>query len=170
MTPAEKVKAKMKLQLSQTVVKDTGKGVEEEWERFDFNKDAPLDGDAQQDYFGDGTGASTDTAQIDNLGGSHLFITEQAKREARLQAAHEAAIFGAPVVVEDKDKKRRSSRRERARSNSRGVDDDGYEDVKDNAVAKVSGVVSEQIIALQAGSSWQERIKKMRAAQAQDEI
>jgi hypothetical protein len=35
-----------------SVVKDTGKGVEEEWERFDFNKDAPLDGDAQQDYFG----------------------------------------------------------------------------------------------------------------------
>jgi hypothetical protein len=68
-----------------------------------------------------------------------------AKREARLQAAHEAAIFGAPVVVEDKDKKRRSTRRERARSNSRGVDDDGYKDVKDNAVAKVSGVVSEQV-------------------------
>lgn len=36
-----------------SVVKDTGKGVEEEWERFDFNKDAPLDGDAQQDYFGE---------------------------------------------------------------------------------------------------------------------
>lgn len=49
------------------------------------------------------------------------------------------------MVVEDEDKKRRSTRRERARSNSRGVDDDGYEDVKDNAVAKVSGVVSEQV-------------------------
>lgn len=52
LTPAEKVKAKMKLQLSQTVIKDSSKGVTEEWERFDFNKDAPLDGDAKQDYFG----------------------------------------------------------------------------------------------------------------------
>lgn len=35
-----------------SVIKDSSKGVTEEWERFDFNKDAPLDGDAKQDYFG----------------------------------------------------------------------------------------------------------------------
>lgn len=52
MTPAEKVKAKMKLQLSETVVKDTAKGMTGEWERFDFDKDAPLDDEAKLDYFG----------------------------------------------------------------------------------------------------------------------
>lgn len=26
--------------------------MEEEWERFDFNKDAPLDDDVKQDYLG----------------------------------------------------------------------------------------------------------------------
>ncbi len=110
-TPAEKVKAKMKLQLSETglshtpttnlgvfpkihhqlnaivivpdfmlwvpcwssadeqtisladnapfaclvwlsVVKDTAKGMTGEWERFDFDKDAPLDDEAKLDYFG----------------------------------------------------------------------------------------------------------------------
>lgn len=35
-----------------SVVKDVVKGLTGEWERFDFNKDAPLDGDAKQDYFG----------------------------------------------------------------------------------------------------------------------
>lgn len=168
LTPAEKVKAKMKLQLSQTVIKDSSKGVTEEWERFDFNKDAPLDGDAKQDYFGDGTGAANDTAQLDNLGASHLVFTEQARREAQLQAAHEAAIFGAPVV-EDKGTKRRSTWRVREDTGPSkgysGVDDDTH----DNASTKVYGVVSEQIIALQTGSSWQDRIKKMRAAQAQGE-
>ncbi|KAI3970596.1 hypothetical protein MKX01_024243, partial [Papaver californicum] len=43
MTPAERVKAKMKLQLAQTVEKDTIKGMGAGWERFEFNKDAPLD-------------------------------------------------------------------------------------------------------------------------------
>ncbi|KAF3774238.1 hypothetical protein EJ110_NYTH48946 [Nymphaea thermarum] len=43
MAPAERVKAKMRLQLSQTVSKDSTKGMSKEWERFDFNKDAPLD-------------------------------------------------------------------------------------------------------------------------------
>ena len=65
----------------------------------------------------------------------------QAKREARLQDAHEAAIFGAPVVVEDKDTKQRSNRRERERSAS----DDGYENDNGSAPAKVVGVLSEQV-------------------------
>lgn len=69
----------------------------------------------------------------------------QARRVARLQAAHEAAIFGARVVVEDEDVKRRPARRERESSDPRGVDDDGDEDSNDTPAAKVSGVVSEQV-------------------------
>jgi hypothetical protein len=34
------------------VVKDTAKGMTGEWERFDFDKDAPLDDEAKLDYFG----------------------------------------------------------------------------------------------------------------------
>ncbi|KAK6924908.1 hypothetical protein RJ641_009234 [Dillenia turbinata] len=42
-TPAERVKAKMKFQLSETAAKDTTKSMGSGWERFEFNKDAPLD-------------------------------------------------------------------------------------------------------------------------------
>uniref|UniRef100_A0A0E0C6C7 Uncharacterized protein n=1 Tax=Oryza meridionalis TaxID=40149 RepID=A0A0E0C6C7_9ORYZ len=46
MTPAERVKAKMKLQLSETASKDSTLGnATVGWERFEFNKDAPLDED-----------------------------------------------------------------------------------------------------------------------------
>ncbi|KAI8528981.1 hypothetical protein RHMOL_Rhmol12G0190800 [Rhododendron molle] len=41
MSAAERVKAKMKLQLSETAKKDLTKG--SGWERFEFDKDAPLD-------------------------------------------------------------------------------------------------------------------------------
>lgn len=68
----------------------------------------------------------------------------QARREAQLQAAHEAAIFGAPVV-EDKGTKRRSTWRVREDTGPSkgysGVDDDTH----DNASTKVYGVVSEQV-------------------------
>uniref|UniRef100_A0A453FC16 Uncharacterized protein n=1 Tax=Aegilops tauschii subsp. strangulata TaxID=200361 RepID=A0A453FC16_AEGTS len=46
MTPAERVKAKMKLQLSETASKDSILGTATVgWGRFEFNKDAPLDED-----------------------------------------------------------------------------------------------------------------------------
>ncbi|KAI5075150.1 hypothetical protein GOP47_0009226 [Adiantum capillus-veneris] len=95
MTPAEKVRQKMKVQLSDTVSKDTAKGIDADWERFVFNKNAPLDDDAKLDYFGDGTGARDDTGFLQNTGSTFLSTnTSQAKREAQLQAAHDAAIFG----------------------------------------------------------------------------
>eukprot|EP01018_Ginkgo_biloba_P024392 Gb_10443 [translate_table: standard] len=99
MTPAERVKAKMRLQLSETVVKDCSKGMTEEWERFDFNKDAPLDDDAKLDYFGDDTGAKDDTGFLRNTGTTFLSSASQANRETQIQAAHEAAIFGTPVQL-----------------------------------------------------------------------
>ena len=69
----------------------------------------------------------------------------QARKEARLQAAHEAAIFGTPVVLEGTDAKGRPSRRERESSDSFGGDDDGDENDNGTGAAKVSGVVSEQV-------------------------
>ncbi|XP_057815614.2 uncharacterized protein LOC131029200 isoform X2 [Cryptomeria japonica] len=97
MTPAEKVKAKMRLQLSETAGKDTKKGMSEDWERFDFNKEAPLDDDAKLDYFGDDTGAKDDTEFLRNTGTTFLSSAGQAKRESEVQAAHEAAIFGTHI-------------------------------------------------------------------------
>jgi hypothetical protein len=35
-------------------VKDSSKGMSAEWERFDFNKEAPLDDDTKLDHFGGG--------------------------------------------------------------------------------------------------------------------
>ncbi|KAH9331177.1 hypothetical protein KI387_003285, partial [Taxus chinensis] len=101
MTPAEKVKAKMRLQLSETVVKDAKKGMSEEWERFDFNKEAPLDDDTKLDYFGDDTGAKDDTEFLRNTGTTFLSTAGQAKRESEIQAAHEAAIFGTRIHSSD---------------------------------------------------------------------
>lgn len=49
----------------------------DEWERFDFSKEAPLDDDAKQDYFGDGTGAGDDTEFLKNTGSTFLSSTNQ---------------------------------------------------------------------------------------------
>lgn len=97
MSPAEKVKAKMKVQLSETVVKDSSKGMSGEWERFDFNKEAPLDDDAKLDYFGDGTETRDDTAFLQNAGSTFMSSNHQARREAQVQEAHDAAIFGLSI-------------------------------------------------------------------------
>ncbi|KAL9681461.1 hypothetical protein QQ045_013245 [Rhodiola kirilowii] len=43
MTPAARVKAKTKFQLAETAEKDATKGMGSGWERFEFDKDAPLD-------------------------------------------------------------------------------------------------------------------------------
>ncbi|CAK9880966.1 unnamed protein product [Sphagnum jensenii] len=160
MTPAEKVKAKMKLQLSETVVKDTAKGMTGEWERFDFDKDAPLDDEAKLDYFG---------------GNRSQFIL-QARREAQIQAAHDAAIFGAPVATTHglKTKKEGSGHRVRDgeednRAARRRSDVTSLTDEEERSKVTETpgtGVVSEQIIAMQSAGSWQERAKKMREARA----
>ncbi|CAK9277131.1 unnamed protein product [Sphagnum jensenii] len=172
MTPAEKVKAKMKLQLSETVVKDTAKGMTGEWERFDFDKDAPLDDEAKLDYFGD---KQRQTSLICRTGNRSQFIL-QARREAHIQAAHDAAIFGAPVATTHglKTKKEGSGHRvrdgeednhaARRRSDVTSLTDE--EERSKVTETPGTGVVSEQIIAMQSAGSWQERAKKMREARA----
>ncbi|OAP06595.1 hypothetical protein AXX17_AT3G42150 [Arabidopsis thaliana] len=62
---AEKVKAKMKLQLDETAEKDTSKGAG--WERFEFDKEAPVDDEELEE------GADDDAALVKRMGQSFRF-------------------------------------------------------------------------------------------------
>ncbi|KAJ0989565.1 hypothetical protein J5N97_007921 [Dioscorea zingiberensis] len=137
MTPAERVKAKMKLQLSQTAAKDMAKGINTGWERFDFNKDAPLDDDVEIEA------AEDDAPVIKGIGQSFRFSAVEAKREADVTAAHEQAMFGAPttslltepVSIEDNEPK--EAEREEPHN----------------------PFLSDKVIAMQQGS-WRDRARK----------
>ncbi|KAL2936090.1 Nipped-B-like protein B [Bienertia sinuspersici] len=85
MTPAERVKAKMKLQLSQTAEKDTKMGTDSQWERFDFNKDAPVD-DAEIEA------ADDDAALVKQIGKTFRFTSLEGKREDEIKNAHDDAM------------------------------------------------------------------------------
>ncbi|KAJ0104742.1 hypothetical protein Patl1_17953 [Pistacia atlantica] len=65
-TPAERVKAKMKLQLAETAEKDETRGMGAGWERFEFNKDAPLDDEEVE-------AADDDAALVKHIGQSFRF-------------------------------------------------------------------------------------------------
>lgn len=165
MTPAEKVREKMKLQLSDTVSKDTEKGMDADWERFVFNKNAPLDDDAKLDYFGDGTGARDDTGFLQNTGSTFLSAnTSQAKREAHLQAAHDAAIFGPPDVGMSSEKRASSSIQFNG-SLSREAAADNDTDAQPEGAPAITSLLSDQVLALQQGS-WRERALKLKQQKA----
>ncbi|XP_010550671.1 PREDICTED: probable ATP-dependent RNA helicase DDX46 [Tarenaya hassleriana] len=87
MSAAEKVKAKMKLQLVETAEKDTSMG--SGWERFEFDKDAPVDDEEVE-------AADDDAALVKRMGQSFRFSAIEARREEEVKAAHEEAMFGAP--------------------------------------------------------------------------
>ncbi|KAH9775964.1 serine/arginine-related protein 53 [Citrus sinensis] len=89
MTPAERVKAKMKLQLAETANKDETKG--SGWERFEFDKDAPLDDEEIE-------AAEDDAALVKHIGQSFRFSAIEARREEQIKAAHDEAMFGASAV------------------------------------------------------------------------
>ncbi|OVA09118.1 hypothetical protein BVC80_9097g215 [Macleaya cordata] len=91
MTAAERVKAKMKLQLAQTAEKDTAKGMGAGWERFEFNKDAPLE-DEEMEVTED------DASVVKNIGQSFRFSAVESRREEQIKAAHDEAMFGAPAA------------------------------------------------------------------------
>ncbi|KVH98899.1 hypothetical protein Ccrd_022876 [Cynara cardunculus var. scolymus] len=86
MSPAERVKAKMKLQLSATAKLDEANGMGSGWERFKFDKDAPLDDEEIEAAEDDG---------------------DLARREEKIKATHDEAIFGtsslAPPVDTDSE-------------------------------------------------------------------
>ncbi|XAR65420.1 hypothetical protein NMG60_11009546 [Bertholletia excelsa] len=137
MTPAERVKAKMKLQLSETVEKDTVKGMGSGWERFEFDKDAPLD-DEEIEV------AEDDAVLVKHIGQSFRFSAVEAKREEQVKAAHDEAMFGAPTLPSS--------------SNT------GHEEQQDNNESKetviATSFISDKVIARQQGS-WRDRARKV---------
>ncbi|KAA8540877.1 hypothetical protein F0562_024985 [Nyssa sinensis] len=90
MSPAERVKAKMKLQLSETAEKDASKGMGSGWERFEFNKDAPLDDEELE-------AVEDDAALVKHIGQSFRFSAVEARREEDIKAAHDKAMFGSSI-------------------------------------------------------------------------
>ncbi|CAI9112502.1 OLC1v1012962C2 [Oldenlandia corymbosa var. corymbosa] len=138
MTPAEKVKAKMKLQLTETAEKDEKKGMGSGWERFDFDKDAPLDDEEIE-------AVEDDAALVKRIGQSFRFSSLESKREEELKAAHDEAMFGAP-----------------SNSPPTGTDNDEEGTVIQKQAlesANVTSLLSEQVLTMQK-VSWRDRVSR----------
>ncbi|CAJ1943954.1 unnamed protein product [Sphenostylis stenocarpa] len=135
MSSAERVKAKMKLQLSETAAHDSEKGVG--WERFEFNKDAPLD-DEEVEV------AEDDASLVKHIGQSFRYSAVEARREEQIQAAHEEAMFGAtalpPPISTDSEPERENE-----------------EEVHKKDL--VTSLLSETVLAKQKGS-WRDRVRQ----------
>ncbi|KAJ4890379.1 hypothetical protein Rs2_30127 [Raphanus sativus] len=142
MSAAEKVKAKMKLQLDQTAEKDTSKGAG--WERFEFDKDAPLDDEEVEE------GTDDDAALVKRMGQSFRFNAIESKREEQLKDAHDEAMFGAPtghtLIGNNEDD---------------GTETTNKQDIEgeNNSGAAAVSLVSEKVLAKQQGS-WRDRARK----------
>ncbi|KAJ8486411.1 hypothetical protein OPV22_018896 [Ensete ventricosum] len=143
MTPAERVKAKMKLQLSETVAKDTDRGMGSGWERFDFNKEAPLDDDDDELE-----AADDDASLVKNIGKSFRYSAVEAKREEEIKAAHDNAMFGASAACADSPVLETES-----------IDVDVTEDASDKTIT--DSLISDKVIAMQQ-SSWRDRARRFR--------
>ncbi|TVU35479.1 hypothetical protein EJB05_17370, partial [Eragrostis curvula] len=147
MTPAERVKAKMKLQLSETAAKDSTLGTTTvRWERFEFNKDAPLD---EEDN--DIEVANDDASLVKNIGKSFRLSAVESKHEDKVRAAHDEAIFGVPTYsVLQPD-----TTEDELKTND--------EDEKPEAIEDQPGssLISDKVLAMQKGS-WRERAQKLR--------
>ncbi|KAL6183201.1 hypothetical protein ACLB2K_044612 [Fragaria x ananassa] len=135
MSAAERVKAKMKLQLAETAEKDTTKGMDG-WERFDFDKHAPLDDDEIE-------GAEDDAALVNHIGKSFRFSAYETKREERIKAAHDEAMFGA------------SDNRPSIMING---EVEAENDSKDCKESEPPSLLSEKVLAKKQGS-WRDRIR-----------
>lgn len=140
MTPAERVKAKMKLQLSNTAENDEAIGKGSGWERFEFNKDAPLDDEEEIEA------AEDDTELVKHIGQSFRFSAVEARKEKDMKDVHDEAMFGAP-----------SSYAAPAES-----DDEAEEKIHENEnieSARISSLLSDQVLTMQKGS-WRDRARK----------
>ncbi|KAI7748485.1 hypothetical protein M8C21_009308 [Ambrosia artemisiifolia] len=138
MSPAERVKAKMKLQLSATAKHDEANGMGSGWERFNFDKDAPVDDEEIE-------AAEDDGALVKHIGQTFRFSAVEARREEKIKATHDEAIFGtsslAPPVDTDSEA-------------------DGNNDTRESPeTAPVASLISDQVRSLQQGS-WRDRIHK----------
>lgn len=146
-TPAERVKAKMKLQLSETSAKDSTLGsATVRWERFEFNKDAPLDEDHD-----DVEVANDDASLVKNIGKSFRLSAVESKHEDKVRDAHEEAIFGVPTTS--------FVNTEAAEDELKANDED--EKAEDIEAQPSSSLISDKVLAMQKGS-WRERAQKLR--------
>ncbi|KAL3352221.1 hypothetical protein AABB24_020336, partial [Solanum stoloniferum] len=161
MTPAERVKAKMKFQLSESVRKDETKSMGSGWERFDFDKDAPLDdnkiegfllllqsGSAECVWMGLKTAVEDDGALVNHIGKSFRFSTVETRREEQIKAAHDEAIFGAPSHL---------PRSPSTETDDEAEDGNGKKDISE--IAPATSLISGQAVAMQQGS-WRDRVRK----------
>ncbi|XP_052181354.1 DEAD-box ATP-dependent RNA helicase 21 [Diospyros lotus] len=138
MTPAERVKAMMKLQLSEIAEKDAATGMGAGWERFEFNKDAPLDDE-------DIEAAEDDAVLVKHIGQSFRFSAVEARKEDEIKAAHDEAMFGAsslPAVANTDD--------EIAEEKS---------NIQNTESAPSTNLISDELLTLQGGS-WRNRARK----------
>ncbi|CAN6903598.1 unnamed protein product [Brassica oleracea var. botrytis] len=139
MSASEKVKAKMKLQLDETAEKDTTKGAG--WERFDFDKDAPLDDEEVE-------GTDDDAALVKRMGQSFRFNAVESRREEQLKDAHDEAMFGAPtgqtLIGNNEDDVTETT---------------NVEDIEGENNSGAVSLVSEKVLAKQQGS-WRDRARK----------
>ncbi|KAF3498515.1 hypothetical protein DY000_02055472 [Brassica cretica] len=140
MSASEKVKAKMKLQLDETAEKDTTKGAG--WERFDFDKDAPLDDEEVEE------GTDDDAALVKRMGQSFRFNAVESRREEQLKDAHDEAMFGAPtgqtLIGNNEDDVTETT---------------NVEDIEGESNSVAVSLVSEKVLAKQQGS-WRDRARK----------
>lgn len=138
MTPAERVKAKMKLQLSKTAENDDTIGKGTGWERFEFNKDAPLEDEEIE-------AAEDDAEVVKHMGQSFRFSAVEAKREEKIKAAHDEAMFGGssypPPAETDDDEAKEESHMKKIES------------------APAASLLSNQVLMKQQGS-WRDRLRK----------
>ncbi|KAL7098660.1 hypothetical protein ACP275_09G032100 [Erythranthe tilingii] len=141
MTPAERVKAKMKLQLSKTAEDDETIGKGSGWERFDFNKDAPLDDEEVEAVEDDG-------ALVKRMGQSFRFSAVQARKEEEIRAAHDEAMFGGssyplpPQIDSEKEEEENHIVNESIETTS-----------------AVTSLLSDQVLAMQKKGSWRDRVR-----------
>ncbi|XP_078443667.1 serine/arginine-rich splicing factor [Wolffia australiana] len=137
MTPAERVKAKMKLQLSETAKRDLSKAVTTGWERFDFDKDAPLD-DEELEV------AEDDKSLVKDIGQSFRLTAVETRREEELKAAHDQAMFGtssSPLELPDESTPPLTKK------------------VEETAQVNAPSLMSEKILA--SRGSWRDRIRRL---------
>ncbi|KAI3688735.1 hypothetical protein L2E82_46526 [Cichorium intybus] len=138
MSPAERVKAKMKHQLSATAKQDEANGMGSGWERFNFDKDAPLDDEEIEVAEDDGN-------LVKHIGQTFRFAAVEARREEKIKATHDEAIFGTSSLAPPVD------------TDSEG---EGNDTTKENPeTAPVVSLISDQVRSLQQGS-WRDRIRK----------
>ncbi|XP_057465581.1 uncharacterized protein LOC130755224 [Actinidia eriantha] len=138
MSPAERVKAKMKLQLSEAAEKDATKGLGSGWERFEFDKDAPLDDE-------DIEVTEDDAALVKHIGQSFRFSAVEARREDQIKAAHDEAMFGTVSIPQS------------VNTEYEVVQENKKNDSKQSVPA--TSLISDKVISQQG--SWRDRARKV---------